>query len=359
MMTARPVLRRRDFSRLAILGGSLAGSSLSYSGGAELRVLRVRKIFSDGKHNAFTGLVRFEDRYFIAFRSAANHLSLDGAVRVIASPAADRWTVAHTASRNGEDLRDPKLAVFRGKLFVYFAARPETDLQHRTSMALVSHDGAEFGEPRILEGVPDGYWLWHAAAHGEWIYGTAYRRRRASYHVLLLRSADGLRWEKAAEFPLPGGETYLDFAADGSLWAFVRNNSPGHTAYVCQAEPPYDSFEPVEHFPTHIGGPMIKRLDGGCVLITRQWDPPGRRNLRTEIFWMADGARPVSVTRLPSGGDTSYATWLDTAPDRALVSYYSSHEHTMDVAPSDPPHRDSAHAEHSTGADIFLASVSY
>lgn len=46
------------------------------------------------------------------------------------------------------------------------------------------------------------------------------------------------------------------------------------------------------------------------------------------------------------------------APGRAIVSYYSSHEHKMDVPIGARP-KDSAEAEHTTGADIFLADISY
>lgn len=33
----------------------------------------VRKVFADGKHNAFTALVRFKDVYYLAFRSGPSH----------------------------------------------------------------------------------------------------------------------------------------------------------------------------------------------------------------------------------------------------------------------------------------------
>ncbi len=130
---------------------------------------------------------------------------------------------------------------------------------------------------------------------------------------------------------------------------------------LCRARPPYAKLEVHKRMPTPVGGPMVKRLPVGCVMITRRWDPPGRRNLRSEVLWLPDGGELESITRLPSGGDTSYATWVDLSPGRAVVSYYSSHEHKMDV-PIDRPdllRKDPAYAEHSTPADIFLADVSY
>jgi hypothetical protein len=81
------------------------------------------------------------------------------------------------------------------------------------------------------------------------------------------------------------------------------------------------------------------------------------------LFWLGDGQDLRRLCTLPSGGDTSYASWLDLGAGRALLSYYSAHEHKMDE-----PHSndgifaatwDEAYAEHSSGADIFLAEISY
>ncbi len=107
---------------------------------------------------------------------------------------------------------------------------------------------------------------------------------------------------------------------------------------------------------------MIKSLDGGCVVVCRQVGQDGKRHCaRTDLFWLEDGCDPRLVRTLPSGGDNSYAGWLDTGPGRAVLSYYSSHEHKMAV-PHDEDYKllkDPAHASHSTPADIFLADVSY
>ena len=183
------------------------------------------------------------------------------------------------------------------------------------------------------------------------LYGAAYGGGVKA--ATLYRSKDGIEWEKATEFPTPCNEVYLDFAPDGVLWALARDGLA-----LCRAEPPYSELTVQKLLSMPHGGPLVKRLPTGCVIITRQWDPPGRRNLRSEIFWLPDGGELRSVTRLPSGGDTSYAAWLDLEPGRAIVSYYSSHEHKMDVPIGSTP-KDPAEAEHTTGADIFLADVSY
>ena len=332
----------------------------------ELRVTRAKKIYSDGHHNAFTGLARLGDQFFVTFRSAVDHLSMAGKIRVIASRDRDDWQPLCLLERPNTDLRDPKLATFRGELLCYFAAVPVVDGQRqgegRISMVARSSDGRTFAEPEALQGIAQGAWLWHVAAHGEMIYGTAYWHSEGRrYDAALYQSSDGVRWQKIADFPTPSSEVYLDFDGDGTLWALVRNQFPANELVLCRAQPPYTKLEIQKRMPTAVGGPMLKRLPTGNVIITRRWDPPGRRDLRTEILWLPDGGQLESITRLPSGGDTSYATWLDLGNGRAIVSYYSSHEHKMDVPidRADLLKRDPAYAEHSTPADIFLADISY
>jgi len=332
----------------------------------ELRVTRAKKIYSDGHHNAFTGLARLGDQFFVTFRSAVDHVSTAGKIRVIASRDRNDWQPVHLVGRPNTDLRDPKLATFRGNLLCYFAAVPVVDGRRegegRISMVVQSSDGRTFAEPQALQGIAQGAWLWHATPQGDMMYGTAYWHAKGSrYDAALYQSSDGVRWQKTADFPTPSSEVYLDFDGDGILWALVRNQFPTNELVLCRAEPPYTKLEIHKRMPTAVGGPMVKRLPIGSVMITRRWDPPGRRNLRTEVLWLADGGQLRSITRLPSGGDTSYATWLDLGHGRAIVSYYSSHEHKMDVPidRADLLKKDPAYAEHSTSADIFLAEVSY
>ena len=50
-----------------------------------MKLLSVKKIWSAGRHNAFTDLIRFKGRFICVFREAAGHVSPDGKVRVLVS----------------------------------------------------------------------------------------------------------------------------------------------------------------------------------------------------------------------------------------------------------------------------------
>jgi hypothetical protein len=371
------MITRRDFCRS--VGAATMTTALAAQASAEdsatpkttpeidFRVTRARKVYSDGRHNAFTGMVRLDGRVFICFRSAEDHVAPGGELRIIASADMNKWETAHVASEPTLDYRDPKLVCFGGELCAYFAAVPfrdgRPDSARRASMVVRSEDGRQFGTPEPLTGLPKGVWLWHVACQGDTLYGTGYSRAENGLYLgTLFRSKDGIAWERLADIPSPGSETFLDFDKNGTLWLLVRRQDQGNVLVLCRADAPYDAISVERQMPMPLGGPFVKRLDHGWIIITRQWDPPGRRNLRTEIFWLGDEAeQPRSITRLPSGGDTSYAAWLDVGPGRAVVSYYSSHEHKIDVAVQDAHllKKDPAYAEHTTPADIFLADVSY
>jgi hypothetical protein len=321
----------------------------------DLRILGVRKVFSDGQHNAFTGIARVHDRTVIAFRSGANHLSLDGAIKVIASADLQSWEVVAEKRHSSLDLRDAKVATFKGRGLVFTGGRVKDGLV--SSMVCGSDDGIRWSDFAPVHGLPGQCWLWGLVPFDDVLYGSAYSPEGAT----LFRSGDGVNWEKLTDFPVFANEVSLDIAADGRLWALAREDRYGCVPAVCTADPPYTRFRSVMRLPLRLQGPLIKRLEGGCAIVCRQWDLPGRCNVRTELLWLEDGREIRRIRTLPSGGDTSYAGWLNLGKGRAVVSYYSAHEHKMDM-----PHgseallaQDDAYAEHSTPADIFLAELSY
>ena len=330
----------------------------------DIRILRAQKIFSDGRHNAFTGITRFNNRTFIVFRSGRNHASMDGVITMIASGNLSTWEKSAEITDSSMDLRDPKIVAFNGKLLVFYAGRNDDkycNTSFRTSKVSVFSHNCQLQPSHFLKGVPEGYWMWCVKPHCEELYGTAYRRIDGVYHAKLFKSTDGIEWMWMADFPVPGGEVYIDIDQDGTLWALLRDDCHNAMPTLCRAEPPYNKFSFSKTLPLRMQGAMIKRLKGGCAVIGRSWDGTDRSNTRTDLFWIEDNQEPYFLRTLPSGGDTSYADWLDTALGKAVVSYYSSHEHKMAE-----PHEnqevlavDSAHAEHTTAADIYLADVSY
>jgi len=323
----------------------------------ELRITRARKIYSDGGHNAFTGLYASEDITMVTFRSAATHLSIDGRIKVVASSDMENWDLIADISCEGADLRDPTLMAFKDDIFLYCAkCVPGAS---RECCAYVYTKGGGFGEMKTLNGLEEGDWLWFSRALGDCAYGTAYKKTEHGYRAALYSSRDALSWSKIQDFPVEGGnEVSLDFDEGGIMYALVRTDHDDCIPSLCVAEPSYTDFK-VTQLPMSLNGPMIKRLEGGCVIACRQWDAPGRRNLRTDVFWLGDGEPLRFIRSLPSGGDTSYVAWADVGEGKALASYYSAHEHKMDDPHDIVNPDDEANAEHTTAADIYLADISF
>ena len=333
----------------------------------EIIPLRVRKIYSDGRHNAFTSLTGFKDKLFLTFRSAATHLSFDGQIRVLrSSDRGESWETAALISLENCDLRDPKLIEFNGVLHLFCFGRYEDG--RNASWHITSSDGKTFSSPAKIEGIP---LIWGLSKFGGKLYCTAYKAVSEMNHVpSLYSSPDGDHWDLLLKFPTFGSEVAIDFDRDGSLHAFIRDSSfgCGHIPTVCRLEPPYnampelhwETMDLVRALPLRMSGPMIKRFNGASLLVGRCWDGSSfhRRNLRTEVYLLEDDDEPRHCFVLPSGGDTSYASYHELRPGRALMSYYSSHEHKM-ALPLDQEYDNAAVVERTAGSDIFLADISH
>src|SRR5512144_916906 len=98
----------RSSIALAISLASLAWPAPLVAQQPEL--ISVAKIWDAGKHNAFTDLIRWHDKWYCTFREADAHVGGDGALRVLVSADGDKWESAALVTEKGIDLRDPKLS---------------------------------------------------------------------------------------------------------------------------------------------------------------------------------------------------------------------------------------------------------
>ena len=80
----------------------------------EVRVTNVRRVFHNGEHNAFTDLIRFQNRYFLAFRSCpdGHMVHPTASIIVLASQDLKRWEKVNQFSVPMRDTRDPHFLEF-------------------------------------------------------------------------------------------------------------------------------------------------------------------------------------------------------------------------------------------------------
>ncbi len=283
----------------------------------------VRKIWDRAPHNAFTDLVRFQDRWFCVFREGKAHVSDDGAFRVITSADAVNWESAALIASADSDLRDPKITVAPdGQLMLNgFAALHDKSRHTHQSLAWFSKDGRAWSD-RIEIGDPD-FWLWRVTWHKSEAYGIGYSTGNDRL-VRLYSSSDGRHYDTRVASLSDAGrpnETSLVFEGDAAFCLLRRDGNP-NTGLFGISQPGYTKWG-WKDVGTRIGGPHMLRLaDGRLLAAVRLYDG----GTRTALCWIDRQTGKLSeAMKLPSGGDTSYAG-LALHDDAIWVSYHSSHE---------------------------------
>lgn len=315
-------------------------SRLPAAGPATLsaRLVTFRKIWDQAPHNAFTDLIRFQNKWFCVFREGTGHVSPDGAVRVLWTDNGHWWESAALIRMEGFDLRDPKLSITpdgRQLMLLAGAARREAaqPATESYSMAAFSPDGWKWG--KIFSVGAKDYWLWRLTWHHETAYGVAYDvapeiRAARGYATSLLVSTNGTDFKFAVpDLHSTGGptEATLRFGADDTLYCLQRRDGKEiNTALLGTSRPPYTgwSWKDLGQF---LGGPNFIQLPGGhwiaCGRLRQHGGTPGPRTVVCELNVASGDLIPLLA--LPSGGDNSYPglAWHE---NQLWITYYSSHE---------------------------------
>ncbi len=309
--------------------GSLAAEgSAGASGTLPARIVSVKKIWDQGGHNAFTDLIRFQDKWLCTFREAAGHVKGDGKLRVITSADGETWESAALLAEDGIDLRDPKISITPdGRLMIVAGGSVyrKGKYKGRQPRVAFSNDGREWTPTqRILS---EGEWLWRVTWHEGKAYGISYnpdeyKAKKRKWCQALFVSTDGVHYTKICDLKVDGyaGETTLRFLPDGTMMALVRRESDDKCGWIGTSKKPYAEWRwhKTKH---HLGGPNFIVLPDGTIWAGSRSYTAG---VKTAFAKMSPTAYEPVLT-LPSGGDTSYPglVWHDGL---LWMSYYSSHE---------------------------------
>ncbi|MCX7918759.1 MAG: exo-alpha-sialidase [bacterium] len=297
--------------------GYAAMQAIEYN---QIQLLEVKKIWDKAPHNAFTDLIRYRNRWWCAFREGQNHVSPDGAIRIIASSDGNIWkSVALLRSRT-EDLRDPHLTITPDNRLMLNAAGAikQGNVFIRQSYVWFSKSGRTWGE--AIPVADPNFWIWRVTWHTKCCYGIGYNT--FSKTVRLYRSQDGSRFEPMInDFNIPGfpNESSIIFSC-GTAYCLLRREQDN--ALFGTAVFPYSDWQ-WKDTGVRLGGPNMLQLPN-CQIIAavRLYD----RHTRTALCWIdTETGKLREAVTLPSGGDTSYAglVWYNGL---LWVSYYSSHE---------------------------------
>ena len=329
MLNLKNVLICNMLGCVLILGASVGQS-------AEKTYTSV-KIWDGAKHCAFTDILQFRGKFYCTFReSSVGHIpgrttgDGDGRVRILCSEDGQVWESVALLERPTFDLRDSKLSVTPdGRLMVVMGGSVyvEQKLQRRvTQVSFSDAEGRNFTPPQdvIIDPEVRGNddWLWRVTWHEGTGYGVIYQLAEGDWRLWLLKTADGIHFEKAARLNVSGrpNETTIRFAPDGKMNVLIRRELAGdNAAYFGTSAAPYTDWN-FTSTGTSLGGPNFLYLPDGRIFAG------GRVAGRTGLGFLDPNTSEFRLfTVLPSAGDNSYPGF--TVRNGILyVSYYSSHE---------------------------------
>lgn len=304
------------------------------SGAVVATLLGSEKIWSEGKHNAFTDLELFDGDFYATFRESSGHFvpavdQVGGAIRVLKSSDGINWISTSLLSGGAnQDLRDPKLSVTPdGRLMLLSAAAPHASPLERQSKAWFSNDGGSWSAP-VDVGDPN-YWLWRQ----EWNNGKSYAigygdttQPSPSHQTRLYESTDGISYSTVLSElnpQLDTNEAGLLFRSDGSAVALVRRDDGGALIGVSDTTLTQWTWQDTGKF---IGGPDLIELPGGQIIAASRIHDGAFVNSRTSLSLLDPENGTLSeILELPSASDNGYPglVWSD---NQLWVSYHSGHD---------------------------------
>ncbi|MDR2953896.1 MAG: hypothetical protein LBV43_02310 [Prevotella sp.] len=296
----------------------------------------IKKIWDNGKHCAFTSLIKFNGKYYCSFREGETHIfGLDGKAegksRILVSEDGENWQPIALLEKKDYDLRDPKLSITPdGQLMVLMGGSVYVDkkLVNRYPQVSFSKDGTHFTKPvpiHFNDGASGHDWLWRVTWDGGTGYGANYYTDKGENKISLVKTTDGLKYDlvtilDVTELP---NEATIRILPDKRMLMMVRRETGNRRGYWGISNPPYKEWEWKE-MELQLGGPdFIQAGENFFIAGTRSYFISSAHK---SILLTGDtDGRFQEVYMLPSGGDTSYPAFLIEG-DEVWVSYYSMHE---------------------------------
>ena len=302
-------------------------------------IISVERIWDKAQHNAFTSLIYFKDKFYVAFREGAGHVSyINGTIRVLCSKDGQNWSSVAHLDLEGVDLRDAQLSITPGNKIMLNMGGSVYYGDERISMTPVvsfsDTDGFNFSDPEYIEIDSkirtEDDWLWKVTWHKDIAYGTVYQVNKNGTALHLVSSKNGLYYDFVSTINVPENpnETALIFTEDDNIIAVIRRGGGNSRGYIGISEFPYNQWE-LNELSVKLGGPNIIFLPNGKILLgTREYSLGQDRKMILGVV-AAEGSFKKIIT-LPSGGDCSYPGMV--IKDNILyVTDYFSYENEISI----------------------------
>jgi len=304
---------------------------------------------SNSRHNANTDMCYWNGSYyFIYANQPGNQGSTTTFLSVNKGPTLHNLTQITTLNVPGEDIRDPKFAVIKNQLFIYYLKNRGFIADPYTTAFVNSSDGLHFSTARDVSGL-EGWCFWRPKTNDNitW-YDTAYSATQSE--IILLSTTDGFTWTKVSSVSNASGssEPELTFLADKRMLVSIRVEAQMDTIIgsvnagtgLAIAAPPYKTWNYTLDRLTKLDGPNLFNINDS--LNNPHYFALGRFQPDVDSVFTASGSvfsrkrtslfefvnlstRPTLkyISDLPSSGDTSYGGVIIQG-DRLYMCYYSS-----------------------------------
>jgi hypothetical protein len=214
------------------------------------------------KSNNNVDIIKFKDRYYIAWRTARYHFPDKKSIMyIISSSDFKSWKFEHSF-KTGSDLREPRFMVFKDQLFFYCFEGAKVMYSFNPKHIWISTQKDGLWTDQVAPGL-DGYVPWRIKMHNHKPLLSAYWGKNLygahQAELRLFTSEDGINWQPISQEPqisVTGAEEgEFEFDQHGNMWCIVRLEGEG--AMLCYADK--DSLHQWDMYHTK------KKYDSSCM----------------------------------------------------------------------------------------------
>lgn len=318
-----------------------------------------------GNSNNNLDVARLGGRTWLAWRTAPNHFASTQTAMFVVSSEDERAWRFEARFAVGSDLREPRLLVLDGRLFLYVSRLGANPLAFEPQGVSVTERRADGTWTDLAPIYTPGFLTWRTRTERGTPYMVGYLHGENEYlfnglpiDVELLTTTDGRAWRAVDPMHNPvyrGGGSEADFTLgdDGTLYAVIRNEAGDETGWgskVCRASSASVAAWTCRSDPRKYDSPLMFWHDGEAYLVARrnvtetgaydlmyrdqsfvsqvvQYQLDYRNHPKRCAIWryVQGEDRIAFVMDLPSRGDTCFASILDgETPDEKVLYNYSS-----------------------------------
>ncbi len=319
-------------------------------------------VADDGEHNAFTDMLIWQDDFWLVYVSSPSHFaSKKSRVVLLRSSDARNWQEVKKFDGAGQDIRDPKLGIIQGQLFLYALLNKQFDPAPYQTIAAHSKNGLDWTPFEVV--MAEGWLLGRSITQDDmaW-YAPAHHIDQGT--VVVLRSNDGLDWNIQSTIftgnDEHADETALHFLKDGGMVAVSRLEagsaifgSEKAATLISTTAPPFQTWAQLArntdnrldspnlfsvNDKLYVVGRFQPRLNSaarnvknsnsrnglGLIFTKQQGNGSAFSQKRTAVFLVDEKTgNLMHLTDLPSAGDTAYAG-VAIKDEKLFISYYTS-----------------------------------